>query len=498
MTFYFYDLETSGINARAQRIMQFAGQRTDSDFNPIGEPENWLVKLTDEILPDPDAIMITGITPQKTLEEGYSEVEFIKLFLDQVCQPDTTILGYNSIRFDDEFMRATLWRNFYDPYEWQWQDGRSRWDLLDVVRMIRALRPEGIDWPFAPARKPGSSEHGPILDSKPDQEDKSNLVPTNRLELLTSINRLSHENAHDALSDVMATIAVAKLLKNKQPKIFDYLLDMRDKKKVAKLFDLSDPKPFLYTSGRYSQKWLNTTAVVAIGEASHGSVLVYDLRMDPAELAKLSDEQLTEIAFIRHPETEILPVKVLKPNACPAVAPLGVLDDISQERLNLTHKTISENYNKLFSIPELTKRLTKLFNQNESERKQGFAKEDDADFKIYDGFVEPHDKSKMRALHSVKPTELNQFLGDFKDSRLNELLPRFIARNFPKNLDATQRQDWEQYRTKRITEGLKGQLSVVEFSKRLAQLSAVKTDEQAKFLLEELQLYAQNIMPAYD
>ena len=116
MTFYFYDLETSGINARAQRIMQFAGQRTDGDFNPIGEPENWLVKLTDEILPDPDAIMITGITPQKTLEEGYSEVEFIKLFLDQVCQPDTTILGYNSIRFDDEFMRATLWRNFYDPY----------------------------------------------------------------------------------------------------------------------------------------------------------------------------------------------------------------------------------------------------------------------------------------------------------------------------------------------------------------------------------------------
>lgn len=189
-----------------------------------------------------------------------------------------------------------------------------------------------------------------------------------------------------------------------------------------------------------SQKWLNPTAVVAIGEASHGSVLVYDLRMDPAELAKLSDEQLTEIAFIRHPETEILPVKAFKPNG-PAVTPLGVLDDISQERLNLTHKTISENYNKLFSIPGLTKRLTNLFNQNESERKQGFAKEDDADFKIYDGFVEPHDKSKMRALHSVKPTELNQFLGDFKDSRLNELLPRFIARNFPKNLMPAQAQN---------------------------------------------------------
>lgn len=269
MTFYFYDLETSGINSRAQRIMQFAGQRTDENFKPIGEPDNWLVKLTDEILPDPDAVLITGITPQKTLEEGYTEAEFLKLFNEKVCQPGTVILGFNSIRFDDEFIRNTLWRNFYDPYEWQWANDRSRWDLLDVVRMIRALRPDGIYWP----------------------SDK-NGEPTNRLELLTKENGLSHENAHDALSDVHATIAVAKLLKEKQPKIFDYLLKVRGKKAVADAVNLNEPKPFLYTSGRYSSKWHKTTAVLPIAPAEHGNVLVYDLRVDPGGLSELSDKEL--------------------------------------------------------------------------------------------------------------------------------------------------------------------------------------------------------------
>ena len=498
MTFYFYDLETSGINARAQRIMQFAGQRTDSDFKPIGEPDNWLVKLTDEILPDPDAIMITGITPQKTLEEGYSEVEFINLFLDNVCQPDTTILGYNSVRFDDEFIRATLWRNFYDPYEWQWKDGRSRWDLLDVVRMVRALRPDGIEWPFAPARKPELSEHGQLVAPKAGQEDEANLVPTNRLELLTKINGLDHEKAHDALSDVMATISLAGLLKQKQPKIFDYLLGMRDKKKVLDLVGLKDPKPFLYTSGRYSQKWQKTTAVVAVGEVQHGSILVFDLRQDPTKLAELDDEELIKQAFSRNIETELLPAKALKPNACPAVAPLGVLDESCQTRLNLTEAEISENYNKLLSLKGFSERLLELYEQNATQRKSGFVKTDDPDFQIYDGFVDSSDKTKMSAVHVTEAESLGQFHDDFKDDRLNALLPHYKARNFPRSLSSEERKEWEEYRAKRIKEGVGGQLSLVDFSKRLSEITESKTDEESKFLLEELQLYAQNIMPLDD
>jgi len=475
MTFYFYDLETSGINVRAQRIMQFAGQRTDENFKPIGGPDNWLIKLTDEILPDPDAVLITGITPQKTLEEGYTEAEFLKLFYGSVCQPDTVIMGFNSLRFDDEFMRNTLWRNFYDSYEWQWVDGRSRWDLIDVVRMIRALRPDGIQWPF---------------------DDKEQ--PTNRLELLTKLNGLDHENAHDALSDVYATIAVAKLLKEKQPKIFDYLFNVRGKKAVAKIVSLDDSKPFLYTSGRYSNNWQKTTAVLPIAPAKNGAVLVFDLRVDPSEFAQLDDEKLTEVLFSRNEETELLPVKVLKPNTCPAVAPLGVLDELTQKRLGLTVNTIEENYKKLTSMQGFTQRIHGLYEKHDEKRRNSYEKFIDPELQLYDGFLGDKDRNEMRVIRSLDQNSLADYSPEFQDERLAALLSRYKVRNFPKSVTADERESWEEYRTSRIINGIKGQLSLQEFANRLGELSSKTNDENSQYLLQELQLWAELIAPIPD
>src|SRR5258708_419153 len=139
-TFFFYDLETSGFNPREARIMQFAGQRTTLDLEPIGPPVNIFIRLTPDILPDPDAILLTGITPQITVAKGQSEAVFLADFQATIATAGTIFVGYNNIRFDDEFMRFLQYRNMYDPYQWQWQDGRSRWDILDLVRMTRALR----------------------------------------------------------------------------------------------------------------------------------------------------------------------------------------------------------------------------------------------------------------------------------------------------------------------------------------------------------------------
>jgi len=220
-TFFWYDLETSGLSPREQRIMQFAGQRTDMDLNPVGTPVNILVRLGEDILPDPDAVLLTGITPQSTLQDGVTEVEFLKLFYKEVATRDTIFVGYNTIRFDDEFMRFTNYRNFYDAYEWQWQDGRSRWDLLDVVRMTRALRPEGIKWPMTEDGK-----------------------PTNRLELITKLNGVSHEHAHDALADVIASIEVARMMSENSWKVIRRLftavaaLQTRPRKQLSCVFSI--------------------------------------------------------------------------------------------------------------------------------------------------------------------------------------------------------------------------------------------------------------------
>jgi len=248
--------------------MQFAGQRTDMDLNPVGQPVNVLVKLSDDVLPDPDAILITGITPQQTAQDGLTEHEFLQFFYEEVVMPDTVFVGYNSIRFDDEFMRCLHYRNFYDAYEWQWKQGCGRWDLLDVVRMTRALRPEGIEWLMTEDGK-----------------------PTNRLELITKLNGLDHENAHDALNDVYASIAVAQLIKTKQPKLFEWLLRLRTKDAVKEF--LAANKTFIYSSGKYANETEKTAVAARLSQNEQG-VLAYDLRHDPTPYLALTAEQLVE------------------------------------------------------------------------------------------------------------------------------------------------------------------------------------------------------------
>ena len=352
-TFFFYDLETSGLSARDDRVMQFAGIRTDMELNPIGEPYNLLVALNDDTLPSPDALMVTGISPQKTLDEGYTEAQFAKILAEEIFTPDTIAVGFNNVRFDDEFVRHLLWRNFYDPYEWCWKDGRSRWDLLDVVRMTRALRPDGIEWPV-------------------DAEGK----PTNRLELITKANGITHEAAHDALSDVEALIDVTRLIKTKQPQLYSYLLTVRNKKEVQALVNLDDKKPFVYASGRYENEWNKITVAFPIAPAPNSNVLVYDLRYDPTPFIALSEKELADKVFASWEERQKddfvkLPVKQLQYNRCPAVAPLGVLAaGDGWTKVGLDEATVAKHSKLLLANPAFAERLRSVF-----ERKREYVAE---------------------------------------------------------------------------------------------------------------------------
>ncbi|MEO6761116.1 MAG: exodeoxyribonuclease I [Candidatus Saccharimonadales bacterium] len=472
-TFFWYDLETTSINPREGRIMQFAGQQTDMGLTPVGEPVNVLIRLTDDILPEPDAILITGITPQATLAEGISEAEFLKLFYEQISVPGTIFAGYNSVRFDDEFMRYMNYRNFYDAYQWQWKDGRSRWDLLDVVRMTRALRPDGIEWPFGPDGK-----------------------PSNRLELLTSLNKLDHKSAHDALSDVYATIAVAKLIHDKQPKLFDWLLSVRGKKEVAGVVDTG--QPFVYTSGRYSGEFEKTTVAVKLaGSVGRPGALVYDLRHDPSEFIDMNPAQLAERMAWTKDETapKRLPVKLLRYNTCPAVAPLGVLDAESQKRLQLDLKEIESNRAKLHGATDFMDNLQKAFELKDKKyQTSAIVDPQTVDSLLYDGFFDSFDSNLMADVAGTKPADLGDLGDKFRDDRLKQLLPLYKARNFSKSLTSEERAAWEDFRAHRLLDG--GQASrAVKYMSRLVELKATNKDDQKGYLLEELQLYAESIMP---
>jgi exodeoxyribonuclease-1 len=474
-SFFFYDLETSGFSPRAARIMQFAGQRTDMDLQPIGEPVNVLIKLTADVLPDPDAVLITGITPQQTLAEGLTETEFLKFFYKEVVQPDTIFVGFNSIRFDDEFMRFLHYRNFYDAYEWQWKDKCSRWDLLDVVRMTRALKPDGIQWPFAPDGK-----------------------PTNRLEFLTSVNKLGHDKAHDALSDVHATIAVAKLIYDKQPELFKFLLETRKKGNVKMIVDSG--KPFMYTSGRYPSEYAHTTAAVLLGRHSEqDNALVYDLRVDPTPFIAMSVDQLIEAwKFSKDPDQLKLPVKTLKYNRCPAVAPGIVKDEETLERLGLSVEKITEHLRQVAGSKDFVTKLFEAVQKMDASRQQAQLTMVDnsltVDERLYEGFMNAGDTSTMKAARAAQPTELSELVGQFSDERLKSLLPLYKARNFPASLSDEERHAWEEFiQQKLLGGGTESRLA--NYFARLQALAEIKLPGEQQYLLEELRLYGESIMP---
>lgn len=469
-TFFFYDLETSGLNAREDRIMQFAGRRTSMDLTPIGEPYNMLVALSDDTLPNPDALMVTGITPQKTVDEGYSEVQFARILNDEIFTPDTIVVGFNNVRFDDEFIRHLLWRNFYDPYEWCWKDGRSRWDMLDVVRMTRALRPEGISWPLDDAGE-----------------------PTNRLELITRENDIAHKNAHDAMSDVDALIDVTKLIRDKQPQLFEYLLKMRDKKEVVKLVNVDDKKPFVYSSGRYDKEFAKTTAAFPLSAGRNGNVVVYDLRYDPTLFIDLSESELAHKVYASWQERQAedfvkLPAKELQPNRCPAVAPLGVLaHGGGWAKISLDAETIAKHQKILLAHPEFAEKLRTIF-----ENKPEFTRSPDPEAQLYDGFLNDRDRLRAEAVRNASERELADFHPNFADERLPGLLLHYKARNFPKTLSSDERAMWQTWRAAHV------QAQLPKYMVALQRLAASALDSGKEFIVQELQLWAESILPEPD
>lgn len=469
-TFFFYDLETSGLNPREARIMQFAGIRTDENLKQLGDPYNLLVKLNDDTLPSPEALMITGITPQQTLEDGYSEAEFAKILNQEIFTADTIAIGFNNIRFDDEFVRHLFWRNFIDPYEWSWRDGKSRWDILDVVRMTRALRPEGITWPV---------------------DDKG--VATNRLELLSKVNNIDHIKSHDALSDVEALIAVTQLIKDRQPQLFSYLFKMRDKNEVKKLINLEVKQPFVYVSGRYEQQFNKATVAFPLTAGKNGNVIVYDLRYDPTPFLNATPKELSKNIFASWKERQAddfikLPVKELQYNRSPAVAPISVLNySEGWEKISLTSETIEKNRKKLLSNPDFSEKIRTIF-----ESRDEFKQNTDPESQLYDGFVPNSDKIKIELVRNATGSQLADLHPSFNDERLDSLLLHYKARNYPKYMSEDEVILWEKWRSEHV----KSQVPL--FVKSLKELSAKTNDDNKIFILQELHLWLENIIPVED
>jgi len=428
---------------------------------------NVLVMLNDDTLPSPEALMITGITPQQTVADGYTEAQFTQLLIDEVFTDDTIVVGFNNIRFDDEFIRHLFWRNFRDPYEWAWRDGRSRWDLLDVVRMTRALRPDGIQWP--------------VVDGK----------ATNRLELITKENGIEHMKAHDALSDVEALIDVTRLIRDKQPQLYGYLLKLRDKKEVQKLVNLEDKQPFVYTSGRFDAEYHKTTVAFPLTAGKNNTAVVYDLRIDPTPFIDMDSKELAKKMYATWEERQAedfvsLPTKELQYNRAPAVAPLGVLEQgDGWNRIGIDKETVERHKKILLSAPHFAENIRSLY-----ENKPEFKKSPDAEAQLYDGFLNDADRMRVQSVALANEATLSDLHPEFQDDRLDPLLLHYKARNYPRTLSADESVAWEKWRVKRLEEQLPA------FSKSVDRLSKQDLSDHQQYIMQELQLWLENVAPS--
>jgi len=474
-TFFWHDYESFGADPRKDRPAQFAGIRTDLELNEIGDPVEFFCTPADDFLPSPDACLITGITPQHAQQNGFPEAEFIRLIHHELSQSGTCALGYNTLRFDDELTRHTLYRNFYDAYAREWQNGNSRWDLIDVVRTAYALRPQGIEWPV--------NEEG---------------LPSFKLELLTAANGIEHAGAHDAVADVRATIALARLLRSCQPKLFNYLFALRDKRKVADQLDIVSKRPVLHVSGMFGAARGNAAIVVPLAQhpSNKNGVICFDLSADPSILAELSADEIRRRVFTAQDELDVsrIPLKVIHLNRCPIVLPVSMLDADVEKRTGINRQLCEQHWNNLQAVPDLTTKLQQVFDDRYSDRPVEY----DPDLMLYSGgFFSPQDKEQMEVVRQTAPENLAGLNLAFKDVRLEEMLFRYRARSYPEYLSGEEQQRWDEYRWQRINDPSASNMTPQQFNQRLVELSQTELSPKHQIILEDLVLYVESLVPSH-
>jgi len=472
-TFLWHDYETWGINPALDRPCQFAAVRTDENFNAIGEPIVLFSRPAPDLLPHPEAAIVTGLSPRQVRQEGLSEAEFARQIRDEMMRPKTCSLGYNTLRFDDEVTRYALYRNYYDPYEREYKNGNSRWDIIDMARLTYALRPQGIEWPLVDGR------------------------PSFRLENLSAANGLAHGAAHDALSDVQATIQLAALIRDRHPRLFAYVNEHRDKHSLASMIDIRNRRPLLHISSKFPAHKGHCGLVVplAVHPKLRNAIIVFELSADPSPLDTLSAEEIHKRVFTAAddlPEGESrLPLKLVHLNKCPILANPKLLDDQNAKRLGIDKSLCEKHWQSILGM-DLEYKLRSVFDMSD------FAPRQDPEQKLYDGFISEADKRVADEMRHCTVDELGKRHFVFDDSRLNEMQLRYRARNFPSSLSGNEIQEWREFVEMRLQNGSDGALSLDEYRDRLRALRTQYSDDASKLhVLDELELYGDEIAAEY-
>ncbi|MBO6564795.1 MAG: exodeoxyribonuclease I [Pseudomonadales bacterium] len=457
---YWYDFETTGTDPVIDRPLQFAGVRTDPDLKEIADPQNFFCRPGLDCVPNPEAMLVTGIRMSEVLATGAIERQFADLVLREFSQPQTCVVGFNSIRFDDEFTRQMLYRNFHDPYAREWKSGNSRWDVIDLFRAAHALRPDGFHWPL-----------------------RDDGTPSFRLEDLARANGLDHLDAHDALADVRATIEVTRRLREAQPRLYDFMFNLKDKRFVVQQLYPLGKQPVVHVSAMFPASRGCTGLVLPLCQhpTNNNGIVVVDLAQPLEKLLSVGPDELARLVF--SPSAELgedetrLALKTIHINRSPFVAPLNTLDESAQQRLGIDIAEAQSRAAQLSRSSGLVEKIQDAFSENR------FELSDDPDFQLYQGgFFSESDRSAMNELQSTPPGQLDVYANRFQDDRLEEMLFRFRGRNHSDTLNQSELDRWRTYLQERIGE------RVPQLRARAIEIMQ-EADDPSKEILGDLSAY---------
>jgi|TARA_B110000483_G_scaffold243667_1_gene335167 exodeoxyribonuclease-1 len=474
-TILWHDYETTGANPSQDRPVQFAGLRTNLDLQPVGDPLVIYCRIPDDCVPSPYACLVTGISPQLADEKGLNEPDFIQRIQAEMIKPNTCSAGYNSIRFDDEITRYTLYRNFVDPYSREWKNGNSRWDIIDMVRLVHCLRPDTLKWP---------------------KHENGNT--SFRLEQLTAHNEIGHQTAHDALSDVEATIELARLIKSRQPKLYEHYWKLRRKKFVSDQLDIPAKKPFLHVSSRFptSRGCAAVMAPLTTLKSNPNVFVAIDLTYDPEHLAALSSEELSKRVFSRSEDLpegiKRIPLKLVHLNRSPVVLPVNMLSPARAAEFQIDLDLCQKHWHKLLELHLQGIDFEMLFSFSDA-----VGSTRDPEQALYDSFVPDSDRQLADSVHQMLPEERRLASLQFQDKRLQELLFRYRARNDFDSLLPVEQEDWRYWVHAKLEQGDPYGQTLEQVFQEIDQLLVEKEAVRDQEVLKQLQIWLHGLRSKY-
>lgn len=476
-----FDYETTGTDPVRDRPVQFACVRTDLELNVIGKPTTLFCQPAPDHLPDPGACLVTGITPQLCQQVGLSELRFVEEVLRELSTPGTIAFGYNSIAFDDEVTRFMLWRNLIDPYAREWKDGCGRWDLIGAVRATYALRPETLEWP--------RDENGRV---------------SFKLERLSAANGLLHESAHDALSDVVATIALARLIKEGQPQLYAHCFALSDKRLALQEMDVTLKSPFIHV-GRGAVQTAGVRVMMPLirHPSNRNEVIAWDLSKDPRQLLDIDAETMRKRLFTRYEDRpegfEPMPLHCIAANKAPAVFKLNALSRERAVELGIDLDAALARVPVMRGVldaADLPKLLQVVFAREPVEC--------DADEALYTGFVGSDDRRMLDQLRCMDPANFASIQPAFSAPRLDELFLRYKARHYPTFLSQRELDRWEEHRFRKLVTGDSGSRTVAMVRASVARCrhqpagSSTPIDPADAHVLDEVLAYTNELAADID